>query len=81
MVDCHYDEAVVKPKNNPQYTTNQGYLAGESAQTTAAGRTTAAGKLVRVTTALVVFGVPLVAATVAIVGYGLYGTLKILKGR
>lgn len=81
MVDCHYDEVVVKPKNHSQCSTNQGYLARESAQTTAPSSTMAAEKLFRVTTALVVFGVPLVAATVAIVGYGLYGTLKILKGR
>jgi hypothetical protein len=56
---------------------------GESAggQGKGSGVIAAATKAIRAVTAIVVFGVPLVAGTAALLGYGVYKTFKRLSGR
>jgi hypothetical protein len=56
---------------------------GESAggQGEGSGIIVTATKAIRAVTAIVVFGVPLVAGTAALLGYGVYKTYKRLSGR
>jgi hypothetical protein len=57
--------------------------SGESAggQGKGSGIIATATKAIRAVTAIVVFGVPLVAGTAALLGYGIYKTFKRHSGR
>jgi len=59
---------------------NHGPDEPDGAQGKASEKIATAAKMVRATTAILVFGIPLVTGTATLVGYGLYKTYKRITG-
>ena len=59
---------------------NGGSGEAAGAQGKGSGKIATASKIIRATTAIIVFGIPLVTGTATLVGYGLYRAYKRITG-